>query len=408
MANSLTKDLEIMFENFVDGYDAACVISREAESSFPDPQSMQRAADTFYRPQNYNASVVTGLDVSAASKTDVIQRQVPTVFRTPDNVIYTFDGKELRDPDHKRRMGDAAAARLAAEIDKNLYAKVAAEAAIVVKKTGALTWDDGATAEALLLTRGVGAGRERKMFLNPFDYKDIAKDLGNRAYLGDRSKDAYERSKVPDIAGFATFRTDNVSNLTAVGTVSGTTVSGAQSFTPTAMTGDVPTDNRRMVLNVAGANIANIKAGDSFTIANVNAVHQIDKSDTGQPMTFRVISVAGGGANLTITPAIIATGPYQNVTAAAANSAPLTFLNTATKPVNAFWTQGAVTLDYGKLAFPNDQGAAVLTATTKQGVPLLMSANFTNLAGKVDIRCTTLYATTVLEPEQCGIIIANQ
>lgn len=408
MANSLTKDLEIMFENFVDGYDAACVISREAESSFPDPQSMQRAADTFYRPQNYNASVVTGLDVSAASKTDVIQRQVPTVFRTPDNVVYTFDGKELRDPDHKRRMGDAAAARLAAEIDKNLYAKVAAEAAIVVKKTGALTWDDGATAEALLLTRGVGAGRERKMFLNPFDYKDIAKDLGNRAYLGDRSKDAYERSKVPDIAGFATFRTDNVANLTVTGTVSGTTVSGAQSFTPTAMTGDLPTDNRRMVLNVAGANIANIKAGDAFTIANLNAVHQIDKSDTGQLMTFRVISVAGGGANLTITPAIIATGPYQNVTAAAANSAALTFLNTATKPVNAFWTQGAVTLDYGKLAFPNDQGAAVLTATTKQGVPLLMSANFTNLAGKVDIRCTTLYATTVLEPEQCGIIIANQ
>jgi len=174
------------------------------------------------------------------------------------------------------------------------------------------------------------------------------------------------------------------------------------------VTGDVPTDNRRMVLNVAGANIANIKAGDSFTIANVNAVHQIDKSDTGQLMTFRVISVAGGGANLTITPAIIATGPYQNVTAAAANSAALTFLNTATKPVNAFWTQGAVTLNYGKLAFPNDQGAAVLTATTKQGVPLLMSANFTNLAGKVDIRCTTLYATTVLEPEQYGIIIANQ
>ena len=52
MANSLTKDLEIMFENFVNGYDAACVISREAESSYPSPQTMQRAADTFYRPQN--------------------------------------------------------------------------------------------------------------------------------------------------------------------------------------------------------------------------------------------------------------------------------------------------------------------------------------------------------------------
>lgn len=407
MPNALTKDLEIMFENFIEGYDAACVISKEAETSYPSPQDMQRAADIFYRPQNYNANIVTGLDVSAASKTDVIQRMVPTSYRSPDNVVYTFDGKELRDPTHKERMGKAAAQRLAAEIDKNLYATVAAQAAIVVKKVGVLTWDDAATAEALMLSRGIGGGRDRKMFLNPFDYRDVAKDLGNKAYMGDWSKDAYERSRVPDIAGFKTFRTDNVSNVAAVGTVTGTTVSGAQSFTPSAMTGDLPTDNRRMTLVVAGANIANTKVGDCFTIANVNAVHQIDKSDTGQPMTFRIISGAGT-ANLVVTPAIIATGPYQNVTAAAGNGAAITFLNTVSKPVNAFWAQGAVTLDYGKLAFPNDQGASVMTGTTKNGVPLLMSANFTNLAGKVDIRCTTLYATTVLEPEQCGIILANQ
>jgi P22 coat protein - gene protein 5 len=126
MANSLTKDLEIMFENFVEGYDADCVISREADTSYPTPQDMQRSQDIFYRPQNYNATVVQGLDVSASAKTDVIQRMVPTVFRTPDNVVYTFDGKELRDKAHKERMGKAASLSLAAEIDKNLYATVAA------------------------------------------------------------------------------------------------------------------------------------------------------------------------------------------------------------------------------------------------------------------------------------------
>jgi hypothetical protein len=158
MANSLTKDLEIMFENYVDGYDAACVISREAETSYPEPQTLQRASDVFYRPQNYNANIVTGLDVSASAKTDVIQRMVPTVYRTPDNVVYTFDGKELRDPVHKERMGKAAAVRLAAEIDKNLYATVAAQAAITVKKVGAISWTDGAQAEALMISRGIGLG----------------------------------------------------------------------------------------------------------------------------------------------------------------------------------------------------------------------------------------------------------
>jgi hypothetical protein len=135
VSNSLAKDLEIMFENFVEGYDAACVISREAMTSFPDPKTMQRAGDTFYRMQDYNATVTTGLDVSGATKTDVIQRMVPTVFRSPDNVVFQLDAKELRDPTHKERMGAAASRRLSAEIDKNLYSNVASNAGIVIKST---------------------------------------------------------------------------------------------------------------------------------------------------------------------------------------------------------------------------------------------------------------------------------
>ncbi|SVX96124.1 Uncharacterised protein [Klebsiella pneumoniae] len=30
MANQLAKDLEIMFENYVEGFEAACVVSRNA------------------------------------------------------------------------------------------------------------------------------------------------------------------------------------------------------------------------------------------------------------------------------------------------------------------------------------------------------------------------------------------
>jgi len=408
MANALAKDLELMWENFVEGYDAACVISQEAERSYPSPQVMQRAGDTFYKRQNFNATISTGLDISGATPTDVIDRFVPTVYRSPDNVLFYLDAKEMRDPDYKTKMGQAASVRLAAQIDSNLYAAVAARASIVVKKVGAFTWDDAATAEALMLSRGIAGDRVRKTFLNPFDYLAVAKDLGNRAYIGDWSKSAYERSQVPDIAGFRTFRTDNVANLAATGTVSGTTINGAQSFTVTAMTGDAPTDNRQMTLTVQGANVANIKAGDAFTIAGVNAVHQIDKSDTGQLMSFRVLAAGGGGTSLTITPAIVATGPYQNVSAVAANSAALVFLNTVTKPINAFWAQGAVTLDYGRLAFPTGEGAQVMTATTKQGVPLIMAYQFNSLTGKTSCRFTTLYAATVLDPEQCGIVIANQ
>ncbi|MFK5173415.1 P22 phage major capsid protein family protein, partial [Propionibacterium freudenreichii] len=85
-----------------------------------------------------------------------------------------------------------------------------------------------------------------------------------------------------------------------------------------------------------------------------------------------------------------------------ANAAVITFLNTATRPINAFWAQGAVTLDYGRLSFPSDQGPKVLTSNTKNGVPLIMSYAFDHLTGVSSVRCHTLYATTVLEPEHCG------
>jgi hypothetical protein len=412
MPNALAKDLELMFEEYVEGFDAACVISMEAETSYPDATAMQRAGDTFYKKQNYHAAIVTGLDVSAAARTDVIERFVPTVYRTPDNVIYELDAKELRDEQHMRKMGKAAAVRLAAEIDKNLYSAAALNANIVVKKVGAMTWDDGATAEALMVSRGaLGPGQQRKLFLNPFDHAGIAKDLGNKAYMGNVSMNAYERSKVPDIATFSTFRTDNLANLAAAGTVTGLTISGGASHTVTAMTGDVPTDNRRMTVTIAGANLANTKNGDCFTLANsgtaINAVHMIDKTDTGQPQTFRIIS-GGGTATVVISPAIIATGPYQNVTAAAAAGATLTFLNNTTKPVNVFWSQGAVALDYGRLNFPSGLGAEVMTATTKNGVPLVMVAQINAQTGKVFVRNTTLYAATVLDPEKCGIILPGQ
>jgi P22 coat protein - gene protein 5 len=405
--NQFTKDLEIMFESLIDGFDAACVMSKAVETSYPDPTNMQRANDVFYRPQSYRTAIQTGVDISGGSSTDLIQRQVPTTFRTPDNVRYEMNFLQARDKQHYQRAGDAAALDLAANIEANLLSTVALQAAIVVKKVGALTWDDGATAEALMLSRGVPTGRSRKMFLNPFDYKDIAKDLGNRAYIGDLSKDAYIRSKVPDIATFDTFRTDTQYNLAAIGTVSGITVSGAQSFTPSAMTGDLPTDNRRMTLIVAGANLVNTKNGDAFQIAGVNAVHNIDKTDSGQPMTFRIISGAGT-ANLVITPAIIATGPYKNVSAVAGAAAVITFLNTATKPVNAFFADGAVTLDFGDIAVNSDQGVKWMKARTKQGVPIAMGYSQGLLTGVTTVRCVTRYATTVLDPEQCGVIIANQ
>lgn len=74
------------------------------------------------------------------------------------------------------------------------------------------------------------------------------------------------------------------------------------------------------------------KAGDQFTIANVNSVNPVTKQSTGSLQWFTVTADASsdgaGVATLIISPAIISAGPFQNVDAAALASAPLTFLGT--------------------------------------------------------------------------------
>ena len=72
-----------------------------------------------------------------------------------------------------------------------------------------------------------------------------------------------------------------------------------------------------------------VKAGDVITLAGVFSVNPISKASTGRLQHFVVTADANSGsstgpATLTISPAIITSGPYQTVTAAPADDATIT------------------------------------------------------------------------------------
>lgn len=73
-----------------------------------------------------------------------------------------------------------------------------------------------------------------------------------------------------------------------------------------------------------------LKKGDVFTVAGVYAVNPQNYSSTGQLQQFVVTAdtadVTGDIAALPISPAIVASGPLQNVTAAAADGAAITLI----------------------------------------------------------------------------------
>ncbi len=87
---------------------------------------------------------------------------------------------------------------------------------------------------------------------------------------------------------------------------------------------------------VKGGGTYSLNAGDTFSIAGVNAENPQSYIDTGDVQTFALVApVAGAGTGTwTITPAIITSGPLQTVSASPANNAQITFMQ-ATGSVNA-------------------------------------------------------------------------
>jgi gamma-glutamylcysteine synthetase len=158
-----------------------------------------------------------------------------------------------------------------------------------------------------------------------------------------------------------------------------------------------------------------VAAGDCFTIAANNSVHHITKEDTGQLKTYRVISV-DSSTTLTISPPMItnqvandASEQYQNcvINTKAANSA-IVFLNTVTTGVNPFWHKNAIELMPGRYAVPENSGAAVMRATTTQGIDIVFQKQYDIDTMKTKYRLDTLFGVTMSNPEMAGVILFSQ
>jgi len=144
-------------------------------------------------------------------------------------------------------------------------------------------------------------------------------------------------------------------------------------------------------------------------------VHLITKGDTGQLMTFRVISVPSSTTLVISPPIISAQGgsdaeiQYQNcvVNTAASNSA-IVFLNTVTAFQNPFWFKDSIEILPGRYAVPTDAGAAVMRAATDQGIELVMQKQYDINTMRTKYRLDTLYGVVNKQPMMSGLIMFSQ
>jgi len=421
MANAFSKEERVAFEDILEGFQDALVLSRNVAVYQTNSTEMERAADVIWRPQPYVAQSFSGTDMTTNFK-DYAQLAVPATLGFSKSVPWTLTAKELRDALQESRLGDAAKQKLASDINVAIMNAAANQCSLVVKRTTAATgFDDVALMDAAMNEQGVQTF-DRYAAFSSRDYNNMASNLANRSTMSGKPVTAYEKAYVGNVAGFDTFKLDYANRLVAAAGVTVTINGAAQYYVPkatsTASTGEVSNVDNRFQTITIGVVSGLVKVGDAFVIAGVNAVHHITKQDTGQLKTFRVnaIVTGGGGAGtIQITPPIIsATGgtdaelEYQNVTATPANGAAITFLNTATASINPFWQKDALEIIPGRYAVSEDAGTAVMRASTDQGIELVMQKFYDINTMKTKYRLDTLFGVVTKQPEMGGIILFSQ
>lgn len=423
MPNAFNKEERVAFENILEGFQDALVLSRNVAIYRTNDVEMERTGNVIWRPQPYIAQSFSGTDMTSNFK-DFTQLAVPASIGFSRSVPWVMTALELRDALQEQRLGDSARQKLASDVNLSVMSVAANQGTLVVKRTSAASgFDDVAQAEAAFNEIGV-QNFDRYLALSTRDYNGMASNLAasTRSFGNAKSDKAWERAYVGPVASFETYKLDYPNRLTARA-ATGVTINGAnQYYTPkatsTAGTGETANvDNRYQNIAVTVTS-GTIKVGDCFTITGVNSCHLITKGDTGSLKTFRVTGIvtgAGGTGTIQISPPIISGGgstdaelQYKNVTATPANGATVTFLNTVDAAVNPFWQKDAIEILPGRYAVPGDAGAAVMRASTDQGIELVMQKQYDIQTMKTFYRLDCFYGVVNKQPEMSGIILFSQ
>jgi hypothetical protein len=425
MANEFTKEERVAFEQILEGFQDAEVMSRNVAKYSTDQTMMERTSDTIWRPQPYIMNSFDGVDQSA-NFNDKTQLSVPASINIEKSVPWVMSQTELRDALQEDRLGQGAKQKLASDINVAVLNVASNWGSLVVPIAAAASgFDDVAQVEAIMNETGV-PDYDRVLALSTRDYNGMASNLADRETMGTKVTKAYERAYVGRIASFDTYKLDYAQRIAAAGGGSrtiDTTDDSINFYLPVAVSSSPSTaerlnvDNRTQTVTVSAT--TGVVAGDCFTIAGVYNVHQITKESTGQLKTFRVISV-DSGTTMTITPPIIdpssdvddeAAVQYQNCTrdgGAGSATAAITWLNIDPAAINPFWQKDAIELLPGRYVVPANTGAAVMKGSTDSGLELCMTKQFDINTYTTKYRLDTRFGVVNKAPEMSGILLFSQ
>lgn len=335
----------------------------------------------------------------ALSVQDSTESSVPVTLTNQDHVDMGFTTADfaLSIDDFSDRFIKPAVAQLANEVDKNGL-KLAKEVANTVGDPTKVadTFRLYVQAGAFMDNESAPVDEDRNIVVGPLTQAGIVDNLKGLFNSTTQVSQQYEKGKMGVSAGFNWYMDQNVTSHTF----------GSGVNDPVKINGANQSGSTLVISGLVG----NLKKGDTFTIDGVFAVNSMSKNSTGYKRQFVVMADASEGAtSIQISPAIVATGPFQNVTALPASLANLTFIGTAGSTVEygLAFHKDAFTLACADLPLVNGTDMCQRVSDDQLGISIRLIRDYIPTTDQLVSRLDILYGWAALRPELAVKIISN-
>jgi len=324
---------------------------------------------------------------------NMVDKTVPLTIsdQTGVDLVWNSSDMALKIDDFSARYLDQPIADLASRIEQTVLQRALPFAAnFVPNADGKLDFVEALRANKVL-TDNLAPTR-RFLVTNTSGTVQVVDQLKGFFNAQDRLAEQYEDGLMARAAGFDWFETTNMP---------------AQAYGTSAIPGAYLINGA----NQTGSSIAvdggtgTLLAGQHVTFAGVFAVNPATKVSTGVLQTFVVTAnYAGGNGNIQVAPAIVTSGPEQNVTTSPADNAVIVVLGaTAQTGVNLGFARDFLTFATVDLPLPENKEASRMQF---DGLSLRMIRDYDTVNDQFLNRVDILWGSAVLRPE-FGVVIPN-
>jgi hypothetical protein len=262
------------------------------------------------------------------------------------------------------------------------------------------------TGQAYLDSEGAPRDGRRACIVEPFTSATIVDSLKGLFMPSAKISEQYEKGMMgTDSAGMRWRMDQNVVSQTFGSYATATLSTNTTTFTGSLTSGWASSSTITISATTAAAPI---QQGDVITIANVYAVNPQNRQPYGTNrlrnfvVTSAVTIASGGSASVTVSPAIITAGQFQNVFVSATSSSAVVtpFNNTGTvSPQNIILHRNAETLACADLELPMGVVFAGRASDKELGLSIRVCRQYTINNDSIPCRLDVLYGWAMLYPE---------